>query len=78
MGDPLALRFEITDRHNAYEIYIRELVALDGIDSNEILLIDSVGCPTDQNIMGPLQRVNSKVIQAPFDAFKFPSSDTVS
>ena len=44
VGDRLALRFEIQDRSNSpYEIFVRELIASDGIDASEILLIDSIG-----------------------------------
>lgn len=63
VGDPLALKFEIIDRNSPYEIFVRELVAMDGIDSSEIVLIDSDGCPTDYFIMGPLYKTadSSKV-----------------
>ncbi|XP_064477440.1 uncharacterized protein LOC135391215 [Ornithodoros turicata] len=79
VGDPLALRFEIIDHNSPYEMFIRELVAMDGVDSSEILLIDEAGCPTDRTIMGPLHKVNDdgKVLHAPFDAFKFPTSEIV-
>ncbi|GAB6029742.1 hypothetical protein CHUAL_005458 [Chamberlinius hualienensis] len=78
VGDPLSLRFEIVDKNSPYEIFVRELVAMDGLD-NEILLIDSLGCPTDSTIMGPLTKVegNGKSLSAIFDAFKFPSSEVV-
>lgn len=56
VGDPLALKFEIIDKNSPYEIFVRELVAMDGIDSSEIVLIDSDGCPTDHFIMGPLYK----------------------
>lgn len=56
VGDPLALRFEILDKNSPYEIFVRELVAMDGVDSSEIVLIDSDGCPTDHFIMGPLYK----------------------
>lgn len=44
-----------------------------------VLLIDSDGCPTDANIMGQLVKMDStgRRLLAPFDAFKFPSSDVV-
>ncbi|KAJ8952870.1 hypothetical protein NQ318_006486 [Aromia moschata] len=61
VGDPLALRFEILDKNSPYEIFVRELVAMDGVDSSEIVLIDSDGCPTDHFIMGPIY--NSRSIQ---------------
>nr|CAD7392400.1 unnamed protein product [Timema cristinae] len=56
VGDPLALRFQVLDKDSPYEIFVRELVALDGVDSSEIVLIDSDGCPTDQFIMGPIYK----------------------
>ncbi|XP_017771781.1 PREDICTED: uncharacterized protein LOC108559140 [Nicrophorus vespilloides] len=79
VGDPLALRFEILDRNSPYEIFVRELVALDGVGSNEIVLIDSNGCPTDHLIMGPIYKSadTGKILLSHFDAFKFPSSEVV-
>ena len=44
VGDHLALRFEIEDaKSSPYEIFVRELVASDGVDTSEILLIDDRG-----------------------------------
>lgn len=62
-----------------YEIFVRELVAVDGQDQSEILLIDSNGCPTDIAIMGAMNKIGGdrKAIEGPFDAFKFPTSETV-
>ncbi|XP_046406452.1 uncharacterized protein LOC124171342 [Ischnura elegans] len=81
VGDPLSLRFEILDGDTPYDIFVRELVALDGVDGSEILLVDSLGCPTDPTIMGALTSESGgggkRVLQAPFDAFKFPTSDVV-
>lgn len=79
VGDPLALKFEILDEQSPYEIFVRELVAMDGADSGEITLIDSRGCPTDHFIMGPIFKnsISGKVLLSHFDAFKFPSSPTV-
>lgn len=47
--------------------------------ANSVQFIDSDGCPTDANIMGPLIKMdpNGHRILAPFDAFKFPTSDMV-
>jgi len=78
VGDNLALRFEINDVNSPYEIFVRELVALDGRDSSEILLIDADGCPTDPSIMQAVDQVQAgKILQAPFQAFKFPATDVV-
>ena len=44
VGDNLALRFEIEEaKSSPYEIFVRELVASDGVDTSEILLIDDRG-----------------------------------
>ena len=44
VGDHLALRFEIEKaKSSPYEIFVRELVASDGVDTSEILLIDDRG-----------------------------------
>jgi len=85
VGDSLSLRVEITDRNTPYQIFIRELVAVDGVDTSDIMLIDSAGCPTDVNIMGFVSKpvteksgvANSRILEIPFDAFKFPTSDIV-
>lgn len=79
VGDPLALKFQIMDEDSPYEIFVRELVAMDGADSGEIVLIDSRGCPTDHFIMGPIYKSieSGKSLLSHFDAFKFPSSPTV-
>ncbi|XP_015784540.1 uncharacterized protein LOC107362058 [Tetranychus urticae] len=79
VGDSLSLRFEVLEKSSPYEIFVRELVAVDGVDSSEILLIDSSGCPTDASIMGQMGRVDGsgQVLSASFDAFKFPTSDIV-
>ncbi|XP_068220289.1 uncharacterized protein [Palaemon carinicauda] len=78
VGDNLALRFEITDANSPYEIFVRDLVAMDGQDNSEILLLDENGCPTDPTIMQAVVQVQGGVVlHAPFQAFKFPASDVV-
>ncbi|XP_049790109.1 uncharacterized protein LOC126195525 [Schistocerca nitens] len=79
VGDPLALRFSILDPSSPFDIFVRDLVAMDGVGNSEILLIDSDGCPTDHAIMGPIFRSmdTQKELVSHFDAFKFPSSDVV-
>ncbi|XP_071452023.1 uncharacterized protein [Hetaerina americana] len=78
VGDPLSLRFEIPE-DSPFEIFVQHLVAMDGGDSAQIVLIDEKGCPTDQFIMGPLRKSahSPKVLIADFDAFKFPTSEVV-
>ena len=79
VGDSLELRFEILDLQSPYEISVRDLVAKDGNDQAEITLLDSLGCPTEGQIMGPLLQSpnNPKILVANFDAFKFPTSEVV-
>ena len=79
VGDSLELRFEILDLQSPYEITVRDLVAKDGNDQAEITLLDSRGCPTEGQIMGPLLQSpeSSKILIANFDAFKFPTSEVV-
>ena len=79
VGDPLELHFEIIDPESPYEIFVRDLVAKDGNDQSEIILIDSRGCPAEGQIMGPLVKnnENGKVLLSNFDAFKFPTSEVV-
>lgn len=52
---------------------------MDGVDGSEIMLLDGEGCPTDQRIMGALNRASDdqKALVAHFDAFKFPTSEIV-
>jgi hypothetical protein len=80
VGDSLELHFGILDPENSpYEIFVRELIAKDGNDQNEIMLLDSDGCPTESRILGPLLRETNvpKSLVAKFDAFKFPTSEVV-
>ena len=79
VGDPLELHFDILDTDTPYEVFVRELIAKDGNDQHEIVLLDSNGCPTEGQIMGPLARgpANPKALFANFDAFKFPTSEVV-
>lgn len=39
VGDALSLKFEFVDKNTPYQMFIRELVAVDGVDSAEIMLI---------------------------------------
>lgn len=79
VGDALVLRFQITDDKSPFEIFVRDLYAMDGVGGTEIMLIDGEGCPTDPSIMNSMQNVkgNGQILEAQFDAFKFPTSETV-
>lgn len=79
VGDPLLLRFQITDERSPFEIFVRDLYAMDGAGGTEIMLIDGEGCPTDPSIMAAMTNAkgNGQTLEAQFDAFKFPTSETV-
>ncbi|KAK2719667.1 uncharacterized protein LOC136037301 [Artemia franciscana] len=79
VGDQLDLRFEIMDLNSPYEIFVRDLVAMDGAGTSEILLIDDRGCPTDHLIMSPINKSpeTPKHLVSEFEAFKFPTTDMV-
>lgn len=79
VGDPLSMIFEIVDQDSPYEIFVRDLVALDGATDTELTLIDSRGCPADPTIMSELKKsqASDKILISSFDAFRFPSSDMV-
>ena len=74
MGDPLSLIFEILDPDSPYEIFVRDLIALDGATDAELTLIDDRGCPADPTIMSELKKSLSsdKILVSRFDAFRFP------
>lgn len=79
VGDALLLRFAITDDRSPFEIFVRDLYAMDGVGGTEIMLIDGEGCPTDPSIMAAMSsaKANGQTLEAQFDAFKFPTSETV-
>lgn len=79
VGDSLLLRFQITDDRSPFEIFVRDLYAMDGVGGTEIMLIDGEGCPTDPSIMAAMTNTkgNGQILEAQFDAFKFPTSETV-
>jgi len=79
VGDPLSMVFEILDPESPYEIFIRDLIAVDGATDTELLLIDERGCPTDAAIMGEVRKSpeSNKTLSSKFDAFRFPTSDVV-
>merc|ERR1719219_2362467 len=79
VGDPLKMTWEILDQDSPYEIFVRDLVALDGTTNTELLLIDERGCPTDASIMGEVyhSEATDKLSYSDFDAFRFPTSDVV-
>ena len=62
-----------------YEIFVRNLIAMDGATDTELVLIDDRGCPAETSIMSELRKSkdSDKILVSNFDAFRFPSSDMV-
>lgn len=58
---------------------MRNLIAMDGATSTELVLIDDRGCPAETSIMSELRKSkdSEKILMSSFDAFRFPSSDMV-
>jgi len=79
VGDSLSMVFEILDNDSPYEIFVRDLIAMDGATDTELLLIDGRGCPVEPTIMSELRKSSQspKLLLSSFDAFRFPSSDMV-
>lgn len=72
VGDPLSMIFEILDADSPYEIFVRDLVALDGATDVALTLIDDRGCPADPTIMSELKKsvASQKILISKFDAFR--------
>jgi hypothetical protein len=66
-------------KDSPYEIFVRNLVAMDGATNTELVLIDDRGCPAETSIMSELRKSkdSEKILISSFDAFRFPSSDMV-
>ena len=66
-------------QESPYEIFVRNLVAMDGATNTELVLIDDRGCPAETSIMSELRKSkdSDKILISSFDAFRFPSSDMV-
>lgn len=67
VGDPLAIRFEILDTDTPYDMFVRELVAMDGSDTSNILLIDTLGKHGGRlvELLGVLILISQAVPQTP-------------
>lgn len=72
VGDLLQLIFEIPDKNSPYEIFVHNLYAMDGSNTNNITLLDSRGCPTEISIMRQLVKIDytGKVITRFFYSIK--------
>ncbi|KAL1512514.1 hypothetical protein ABEB36_002096 [Hypothenemus hampei] len=72
IGDPLSLVVAI-DSQDLYGIRVTDCVVKDGLGWGEQTLIDSEGCPTDQEIMGMFQySSDNNRAEVQFKAHKFP------
>ncbi|ENN81248.1 hypothetical protein YQE_02342, partial [Dendroctonus ponderosae] len=72
IGDPLSLVVSI-DSQDLYGIQVADCVVKDGLGWGEQKLIDSEGCPTDQEIMGMFKySEDNNRAEVHFKAHKFP------
>jgi len=77
IGDPLTLVVSIDDQ-NIYGLKVSDCLVRDGLGWGEQRLIDSDGCPVDQEIMGMFQySSNMTTALVHFQAHKFPYTASV-
>lgn len=77
IGDPLKLMINI-DKQESYGLHITDCLVRDGIGWGEQKLIDSHGCPLDQEILGPFSYDSDRTkATVAFPAHKFPYTTSV-
>ncbi|XP_040571377.1 uncharacterized protein [Lepeophtheirus salmonis] len=76
LGEPLFLRIELQGT-SLLDIFARNLRARSGIDDEEILLIDDVGCPIDSVFSGLTKENGTGHLLGRFEAFKFSDTSIV-
>lgn len=77
IGDPLKLLINI-DKQDSYGLHITDCMVRDGIGWGEQKLIDSDGCPLDQEILGPFSYDSDRTkATVAFPAHKFPYTTSV-
>lgn len=77
IGDPLKLMISI-DKQDSYGLHITDCLVRDGIGWGEQRLIDSDGCPLDQEILGPFSYDSDRTkATVAFPAHKFPYTTSV-
>lgn len=77
IGDPLKLMINI-DKQESYGLHITDCLVRDGIGWGEQKLIDSHGCPLDQEILGPFSYDSDRTMATvAFPAHKFPYTSSV-
>ncbi|CAG7785191.1 unnamed protein product [Allacma fusca] len=78
LGDELHLIIEV-EQQSAYGIFARDLIAKSGTNEEEIVLLDSRGCPEDPAIFPHLKKTGgaSHSLMTRFEAFKFTNDAVV-
>ncbi|CAG0885396.1 unnamed protein product, partial [Cyprideis torosa] len=77
IGDPLTMEIAL-DSQEIYGFLVTDCYVRDGIGQSEQPLIDSDGCPVDEEIMGPLTYApNKRIASVGFQAHKFPYTPSV-
>ncbi|XP_074605250.1 cuticlin-4 [Brevipalpus obovatus] len=78
-GNRYKFRVEISNPDPGFGMYVRNCVAFSNVNETEVRLIDSNGCPADDNLLEPFDYTNST---SSADAliksmFKFPENNRV-
>lgn len=77
IGDPLKMMINI-DKQDSFGLHITDCLVRDGIGWGEQKLIDSHGCPLDQEIVGPFSYDSDRTkATVAFPAHKFPYTTSV-
>lgn len=77
IGDPLKLIVNI-DKQEQYGLHVTDCLVRDGLGWGEQRLIDSQGCPLDQEILGPFSYDSDRTkASVAFPAHKFPYTTSV-
>ncbi|XP_035206202.1 uncharacterized protein LOC118181224 isoform X2 [Stegodyphus dumicola] len=75
LGELLRVQVRMSDE-DTYGIFVRNLVAKDGIGGNNLTLIDNTGCPVEVKMMREVRTIEpqSKSLEGYLEAFTFTGS----
>ncbi|RWS12322.1 uncharacterized protein B4U79_07607, partial [Dinothrombium tinctorium] len=78
LGELLRVQVRMSDE-DTYGIFVRNMIAKDGMGSNNITLIDHAGCPVEAKMMREVRTIDqqSKSLESYFEAFSFTGSSTL-
>ncbi|XP_064477427.1 uncharacterized protein LOC135391203 [Ornithodoros turicata] len=78
LGELLKVQVRMSEE-DTYGIFIRNLIAKDGIGSTNLTLIDNSGCPVEAKMMREIRTIDSqsKSLESYLEAFAFTGSSTL-